>query len=80
MQKELPARDALQPSRGQPRAAAAPGPSSSSRIYMLDRRREQEVDIREALRALRAYSLTESAETVAVNIKVDMTLKKVRII
>ena len=77
MQKELPARDALQPSRGQPRA---PGPSSSSRIYVLDRRREQEVDIQDALRALRAYSLTESAETVAVNIKVDMTLKKVRII
>ena len=54
--------------------------AASSRIYVLGRRKEQEVDVGEALRALRAYSLTAIPETVEVNIKVDMTLKKVRII
>ena len=50
-----------------------------SRIYILDRRREPEVEVPEALRALRAYSLVESTETVEFNVMVDMTLKKVRI-
>lgn len=56
------------------------GSAASSRIYVLGCRKEQEVDISEALRALRAYSMSTSPETVQVNIKVDMTLKKVRII
>lgn len=49
-----------------------------SRIYILGKKREEEVEASEALRALRAYSMASSPETVAVNIKVDMTLKKVR--
>ena len=59
---------------GQP-SAAVPG----SRIHIIGRRKEQEVNISEALRALRAYSMTTVPETVAVDITVDMTLKKVRI-
>ena len=55
--------------------SAVPG----SRIHIIGRRKEQEVDISEALRALRAYSITTAPETVAVDITVDMTLKKVRI-
>jgi large subunit ribosomal protein L1 len=34
------------------------------------------VEVGEALRALRAYSMATAPETVAVNVKVDMTLKK----
>ena len=50
---------------------------SNSRIYILGRKKEEEISISEALRALRAYSIRNTPETVAVNIKVDMTLKKV---
>ena len=50
---------------------------SNSRIYILGRKKEEEISISEALRALRAYSIRSTPETVAVNIKVDMTLKKV---
>ena len=53
---------------------------SNSRIYILGRKKEEEISISEALRALRAYSIRNTPETVAVNIKVDMTLKKVCII
>ena len=48
-----------------------------SRIYILGQRKEEEVEARDALSALRAYSMTTIPETVAVDIKVDMTLKKV---
>ena len=50
---------------------------SNSRIYILGRKKEEEISISEALRALRAYSIRNTPETVAVNIKVDMTIKKV---
>ena len=52
--------------------------ADGSRIYILGKKREEEMEANEALRALRAYSMASSPETVAVNIKVDMTLKKVR--
>ena len=55
-------------------------PPCSSRVYVLGRRKEQEIDINEALRALRAYSLTRNPETVVLDIKVDMRIKKVGII
>ena len=52
-------------------------PASSSRVYVLGRRKEHEIDINEALRALRAYSLTGNPEIVVLDIKVDMRIKKV---
>lgn len=57
---------------------AARPEEDGSRIYILGKKREEEMEASEALRALRAYSMASSPETVAVNIKVDMTLKKVR--
>ena len=51
--------------------------AGKSGIYVLGRRKDEKLDISEALRALRAYSLTSAPETVAVNVTVDMTLKKV---
>ena len=55
-------------------------PARSSRVYVLGRRKEHGIDINEALRALRAYSLTRNPETVVLDIKVDMRIKKVGII
>lgn len=72
--------DEVQPQQPLRDPSTPTGSPVSSRIYVLGRRKEQEVDVGEALRALRAYSLTAVPETVEVNIKVDMTLKKVRII
>lgn len=72
--------DEVQPQQPLRDASTPTGSAASSRIYVLGRRKEQEVDVGEALRALRAYSLTAVPETAEVNIKVDMTLKKVRII
>ena len=51
--------------------------TAESRVFILGRRKEKEVETSEALRALRAYSMATKPETVEVNIKVDMTLKKV---
>ena len=58
-------------------ARTQPSATSSSRVFLYNRRREDVVDIREALRALRAYSLSENTETVDMSIRVDLTLKKV---
>lgn len=55
-----------------------PSATSSSRVFLYNRRKGEEVvDISEALRALRAYSLSEFMETVELSCRVDMTLKKV---
>ena len=54
--------------RGQPSAAVA-----GSGIHRIGRRKEQELASSEALRALRAYSVTTAAETVAVDLKVAKT-------
>ena len=75
VERDQPIKNALpQPKNKTPVAA------SSSRVYVLGRRKEQEIDITVALRALRAYSLTRSAETVVLDINVDMRIKKVSII
>lgn len=55
-----------------------PSATSSCRVFLYNRRKGEEVvDISEALRALRAYSLSEFMETVELSCRVDMTLKKV---
>ena len=78
---ELHAKDVVgHPSREGATRATAETAGPRSRIYELSRKREQKVDISEALRALRAYSSSESPETVSLSIKVDMTIKKVRVI
>ena len=58
-------------------ASRVNGRAAGSRVFILGRRKEEEVETSEALRALRAYSMATKPETVEVNIKVDMTLKKV---
>jgi large subunit ribosomal protein L1 len=74
VERDQPIKNALpQPKNKTPVAA------SSSRVYVLGRRKEQEIDITVALRALRAYSLTRSAETVVLDINVDMRIKKDKI-
>ncbi|CAI8032668.1 50S ribosomal protein L1 [Geodia barretti] len=57
-------------------ASRVNGRAAGSRVFILGRRKEEEVETSEALRALRAYSMATKPETVEVNIKVDMTLKK----
>ena len=49
----------------------------ASRIYLLSQHQPEATTFPEALRALRAYSLSEIPETVEVSLKMDMTLKKV---
>ena len=60
----------------------SPDPAGDARetgIYILGEQREREVELGEALQGLRAYSMAPTPETVAVNVKVNMTLKRVRI-
>lgn len=52
--------------------------ATGSRIHVLGSRKQPQLEFAEALRALRAYSLSESVETVGLNVVVDMTIKKVR--
>ena len=49
----------------------------TSRVYLLNQYKEPEIDLHEALRALRAYSLCERAETIEVSLKCNMKVKKV---
>ena len=49
-------------------------PHKMSRVYL---RNQPEIDLHEALRALRAYSLCERAETIEVSLKCNMKVKKI---
>lgn len=49
----------------------------TSRVYLLNQYKEPEIDLHEALRALRAYSLCERAETIEVSLKCNMKVKRV---
>ena len=51
----------------------------ANRIFLLNQHKPEPTTFSEALRALRAYSLSEIAETVEVSLKADMTLKKVSV-
>ena len=50
-----------------------------NRLYLLYHQNSErlELELPEALRALRAYSLSEVPETVELSVRVDMSLKKV---
>ena len=52
-------------------------PHKTTRVYLLNQYKEPEIDLHEALRALRAYSLCERAETIEVSLKCNMKVKKV---
>ena len=63
----------------------SPPPSSSpstSRVFLYNRRKlkDEVLDLREALRALRAYSLSLIPETVELSCRVDLTIKKVGVL
>lgn len=45
------------------------------RVYLLNQHKGMSVPLQEALRSLRAYSLTEKSETVEINLKCNMKLK-----
>ena len=47
------------------------------RVYLLNQQKDTSVPLQEALRSLRAYSLTEKTETVEINLKCNMKLKMV---
>ena len=75
------ARDPREENAKRPSSRDSPvDPAARSRVYIIGRRKEQEEDISEALRALRAYSMETTPETVEVKVGVNMKLKKVCIV
>ena len=59
-----------------------PSSPSTSRVFLYNRRKlkDEVLDLREALRALRAYSLSLIPETVELSCRVDLTIKKVGVL
>ncbi|XP_064395678.1 large ribosomal subunit protein uL1-like [Halichondria panicea] len=60
----------------QPQQSSPPIQATASRIFQLGKRDPEILDFPEALRALRAYSMSQVPETVELSIKLDMTLKR----
>ena len=61
--------------------SSSPSPSTS-RVFLYNRRKldDEVLDLHEALRALRAYSLSLIPETVELSCRVDLTMKKVGVL
>lgn len=52
-------------------------PKALSRVYFLNQYSEPELSLTEALKCLRAYSISERAETVEVSLNCNMKMSKV---